>query len=294
MPNAENEADSRKKLNAATTRAKAALDYWISDDNINNSLVASTLPPITRNLGIAFVVKALRQFQTVIELAERQEAEDAAVIARSMLEAWISMAFIMRPTVLIPANSKLPTTHALTNEFRSKLYVAHCLLKEWRRWNEVAELPEFANDARTRLAELTSSADWATYVTAVGSEWESKLKGANHCSGLSIKKIAMEGFDKNLRYCYASNYPELSSAAHAGNAPAYFSAGTDKVGRGIVQSSAAETLRVFVISWRIFLCLIDEFVHYLPCSQNDFEAIKNQIEDLMRSARDLDDTSAKP
>jgi Family of unknown function (DUF5677) len=288
MSDSIDKADSRKKLETALIRAKAALDYWNSNEGINELLTASSLPPITRNLGIAFVVKVLRQFQTVIELIERQEAEDAAVIARSMLEAWISMAFIMRPAVTIPADSKLPTTHALNHEFRSKLYAAHCLLKEWNRWDELIKLPPFADEGRRRLAELTSSPDWAMYIGAIGPEWESKLKKANHCSGLSIRKIALEGFDDNLRFCYASNYPELSSAAHAGNGIAYFSAGPDKVGRGVVQSSAAESLRIFVISWRIFLCLIDEFVHFLPCSASDFEAMKDHIADLMRSAHDLD------
>src|SRR5690242_11197807 len=100
-----NHEDTRNSVIALQREAAYAqqmLDFWMNDSEINNSIKRSKLPLVVKHLGVAFLVKACRQFQSAIELSKRQEAQDTAIIARSMFELWLATIFVLRSSVSLP------------------------------------------------------------------------------------------------------------------------------------------------------------------------------------------------
>ncbi len=85
----------------------------------------------TKNIAYAFIVKSCRQLKSVLELCSRQEGEDGAIIARSMFEAWLTVAFLIRNNLPAP-HEKMPTGYDLNHEFRANLYASHILLQDLR------------------------------------------------------------------------------------------------------------------------------------------------------------------
>src|SRR5271157_3813885 len=86
----------RDHLTSHFDYAHRLLRYWVNADK-DSGFARSKLPVIVLRATLTIGVKVSRQFRSVIELCERGEAADGAVISRSMFETSLAAHFVLKP-----------------------------------------------------------------------------------------------------------------------------------------------------------------------------------------------------
>jgi Family of unknown function (DUF5677) len=202
--------------------AKRLLTYWLKADK-DTGLNKSSLPPIVLRVVLAMSVKATRQFRSVIELCERGEAVDGAIIARSMFETALAVAFVLKPRFepskfdekgKVKKTIKVPGV-TLTCEFRALLFAAHQVLQPERSAAKHADRPGLKRHSK-RMARIAANFGGAQlYKNAIGPEWTKILKSPPFTySGLSIANLA-RSLGRTFPKWYDTVYGSQSEHVHA-------------------------------------------------------------------------------
>lgn len=190
----------------------------------DRKIAAAELEPLVKLIAVALKIKANRQFQTVIELCERNEAEDAMVIARCMFDNLLAFLFITRPSIRLRQFTKKGVQPLVAKNpnrlFRTRLYTAYCEISDQERYQRLLNHPKFAKAASwcKPLVDPTIEAGWEKQL---GKAWIDRIK--NHpftYSGLSIRSLA-NSLGTGTGYYYDLAYPIQSDAVHAADALNY-------------------------------------------------------------------------
>jgi len=178
--------------------AKRLLTYWLRAD-LDTGLNGSSIPPIVLRVALSMSIKATRQFRSVIELCERGEAADGAVIARAMFETALVVGFVLKHR-FVPRefNRKGKVTKtinvpgvSLTREFRAMLFVAHQLFQPERFATLHADRPGLKRHAKRRGKIAANDSTIQRYRDEIGPEWTRILMRRPWTySGLSIANLA--------------------------------------------------------------------------------------------------------
>ncbi|MSR57296.1 MAG: hypothetical protein EXS05_06460 [Planctomycetaceae bacterium] len=211
----------QQRLSTYFDVAGRLLRFWLEMDK-DSGLERSTLPPIVLRVALAMNVRACRQFRSVIELCERGEAVDAAIIARSMFETAQVMAFVLRPRVVprkFDSRGKVEKRLFVpgvkfTREFRAALYVAHHAFEPERFAGRHRMRPGMKRIARRMKALSQQSNIIAEWTAKIGQGWRDLLMQHPFTySGLSIANLA-RSLGKPFPRWYDTVYGPQSEHVH--------------------------------------------------------------------------------
>lgn len=214
-------AELHQQLLPHLSFAKRLLHFWISTEK-DRGFADSGLPLIVLQVVMAMAVRASRQFRSVIELCQRGEAADAAILGRSMFETALVLGFVLKPR-FVPRHfdkkgkaSRIIVPRAgLTRELRAKLYVAHVLLQPERDAARHAERPGMKQQSRRMSKALAQHGLTLPAKTAIGTGWTDILmKRPYTYSGLRIADLA-RSLGKPFPKWYDIVYGSQSEHVHA-------------------------------------------------------------------------------
>jgi hypothetical protein len=208
--------------------ARRLLCFWVETEK-DEGFQQSGLPHIVLQVLLSMGVKACRQFRSVIELCERGEAADAAIIARAMFETALVVGFVLKPRFCprkYDSTGKVTGTIGapgirLTRERRAALFVAHHIFQPERFVTRHINRPGIARHARSVAARVAKDEAARAYKKEIGPGWEKILMSSPYTySGLSIANLA-RSLGKPFPKWYDIVYSSQSEHVHAADLQHY-------------------------------------------------------------------------
>ena len=184
----------------------------------------------TVTVAIGLYAKACLSYKGIIHLCEVGLDRTAAPVSRSLFETLLNLTFLLRRRVVLyqfdfATQKKTPKKTPLNlfgkkldTQFRTDLYCAFCELRDQKmvgQWPKTPGLKRTGKSAHKRLSALPQS-----YVPALGTDWEKRLKENNTCAGLSIADYAAS-LGKAFYMLYRSVYAMDSHSVHQRDSLAY-------------------------------------------------------------------------
>lgn len=207
--------------------SKRLLRFWLDTDK-DVGFEKSNLPIAVLSVALSMSVKACRQFRSVIELCERGEAADASIVARSMFETAMVIAFVLKPRFspnefdntgkkkkskkkMRPVVSK-----NLSRELRAALYLTRQAIDPAKFAERHRNRPGMKLEAKKRRKLVNSSGVITQYEKIIGTQWMSILMSPSTFtySGLSISHLA-QSLGAPFPKWYFTIYDPQSSHVHA-------------------------------------------------------------------------------
>jgi hypothetical protein len=233
-------AKLQQHLAAYFDYSERLLQFWVLADKDKKASL-SALSPIVLRVLLAMSVKSCRQFRTVIELCERGENADAAIVARAMFETALVVGFILKPRFVprefdkkgkVKRSITVPNVK-LTREFRAILFAAHDALKPDREAAMHAQRPGMKRHAKRMAKIATMTNVGQSYIQTLGPQWTSILMNRPYTyTGLSIANLA-RSLGKPFPQWYDQVYGPQSEHVHAGDLFEYLA--FDEVGNTLQQ-----------------------------------------------------------
>jgi hypothetical protein len=215
--------------------AESLFNSWLTQDK--NNWTAKT-PNESANLALILDIQACRLYRSVIEECRRCEAFNASILARTLFETTLGVAFLLKKDVRIIVEPVCPKgappgtppskfaakarskgikrtrKHLLSREFRAKLFLAYDFFsREGRGIDSIGKIPGYHHKAKKLRRSLDQKAK-GEYEREIGPEWSFILQRSHNYSGLSVKDLARVLHPAFLRW-YETVYHFQSCAAHA-------------------------------------------------------------------------------
>ena len=215
--------------------AESFFNYWTDQDK---ERWTEAIPRESANLALILDVQASRLYRSIVEECRRAEAFNAAILARTLFETVLGVAFLLKKDVRIvvepivpkgassgalPAKfaakvrsrrTKRTRRHLLTREFRATLFLAYAYFSlEEQGIESMGKFPGFYHKAR-RLRKTTDRNIIAEYERQIGAEWSYILRHSNTYAGLAVEDLAAVLHKEFLRW-YETVYHFQSLAVHA-------------------------------------------------------------------------------
>ncbi|MEX1098046.1 MAG: DUF5677 domain-containing protein, partial [Planctomycetales bacterium] len=194
------ERESRAKTSEALSEyfdfANRLLRFWLDADK-DRGVSNSTISPIALRVVLSMSVKASKQLRSIIELCERGEAGDSSIIARSLFETALVVAFILKPRFFpreFDATKHVKRTIrvrglTLSREFRATLYIAHHVLEEERCANRHRTRRGLMRYAKRMEHHALNDPSSQQVKREIGPEWTRiLLRPPRTYSGLNLSK----------------------------------------------------------------------------------------------------------
>jgi hypothetical protein len=223
------------------------------------------LPPDTVGTATALFIKGCISFRAVIHLCEAGLDRSALPISRSLFETCLNLTFLLRRRIKLwqfkdsKANPKTPWPlfgKKLTPGFRTALLNAWNILKDEKAAAAGERTPGLKRLGR-RIQKSLASAP-RPYVGQIGPDWETRIRGANTCVGLTIADFAAS-LGEPFRRWHASVYPRESASVHLSDVAAYLEADT---------MTGAMTPRWFTSAAEVFQALEKAAMIYSCCVES--------------------------
>jgi hypothetical protein len=213
--------------------AESLFNFWLDQEK---DKWAAKIPIESANLALILNVQGCRLFRSIIEECQRCEAFNASILARTLFENTLGVAFLLKKDVRIivePTKGNPPGTppskfaaklqskrtkrtrrHLLSREFRANLFLAYgYFMLEERGIASMARFPGFYHKAK-RLKKTIDPKVTAQYEREIGQEWCYILRHSDTYAGVSVKDLA-RGLRKEFLRWYETIYHFQSCAAHA-------------------------------------------------------------------------------
>jgi hypothetical protein len=215
--------------------SEAIYNLWLDQDKENWTC---KIPNESANLALTLDIQACRLFRSIIEDCQRCEAFSASILARTLFETVLGVAFLVKKDVRIIVEPVFPRgsppgtppikyaakarskgvkrtrKHLLSRELRANLYLASRYFSlEDDDIASMGKFPGFYHKAK----RLRGSADpkvRAQYEKRIGPEWSSILQHGRSYAGLPVKELAAVLHRGFLRW-YETVYHFQSCDVHA-------------------------------------------------------------------------------
>ena len=148
--------------------------------------------------------------QSILLLCKEGCSDDAKILARTMIESYLVMLFLLCPRIELYKNKK-ELNDKLDRNFRAKLFFANQIIQEdkmFQKWTNDSSLKQKAQEDLTHLEEDLSQCE-----KMLGQEWVNCLKkSSKHLFGLGVSELAERLGQKKM---YEGIYRKLSQTSHS-------------------------------------------------------------------------------
>jgi Family of unknown function (DUF5677) len=230
----ERSAEAQQKLADLFSLAESLFNYWTDQEKDKWS---EEVAVESGNLALILDVQACRLFRSVIEACRRAEGFNASILARTLFETILGVAFLLKKDVRIVVEPVVPKgtppgtvptkfaakvrskrakrtrKHMLSRELRASLFLAYTFIMEEEGIASMGSFPGFYHKAK-RLQKTIDPKVKAEHEKTIGPCWSYILRHSNTYAGLSVKDLA-EVIDIALLRWYEAIYHEQSLAVHA-------------------------------------------------------------------------------
>lgn len=198
-----------------------------------SALFDGNLPARSAKVAAALNVRACRQYKSSLSLLEDAQAENAAVIVRSMFETVLAMEFVLRerftPFEFDKTGKRTRLTVdagvRLTRDVRSAMYLGYASMQQQRIGSRHKRRPGMKRIAAKMLRAIDPRI-MKDVEHEIGPKWRQKLEKAPTYSGLSIANLA-RSLGRPFANWYHLVYPFQSDHVHASDPSEYIDLGAD-------------------------------------------------------------------
>jgi hypothetical protein len=303
----ERSAEVRKNLASAFDLAEALLGFWYRQPK-DAWIAKTTISWRAANLAMILDVQACRLLRSVIEECQRCEGHNASILARSLFETVLAVAFLLiedvriivaeiqpkggqtspqaQPKFCAKASSKgvrRTKKHRLSRELRADLYAAHQFFRLSGR--DIDSVDKHAGQKR-RATTLRKSVDPVLVVECekgIGPEWTYILRHHPHTySGLKIEDLA-KVLGKSFQSWYETIYHFQSLPVHAADLLKHIDLVDANTARPKFLSWDAQVyyaLRTAITMFLVHILLLHGNIGFGPDVDTAYDSFKRKIDRL--------------
>jgi hypothetical protein len=285
--------EKRDHLASHFDYAQRLLRYWVGAHK-DSGLARSKLPTIVLRAALSMAVKISRQFRSAIELCERGEAADGAVIARSMFETALPVGFVLKPR-FVPrefgpdgkVKKRVPVSGPkLTRQFQATLFFVHQFLDPARHAARHAARLGMKRDSK-RAAKFAGKIDNVLhYKAAIGPDWEAILMRRRTYSGLNISDMA-RSLGKPFSKWYDIVYGDQSTHVHAADplhhVQLFDDAGITRPQWHSSVEHVARTLAAAITMFYVTISILNEQIKFGVAMNTALGAFSREYKQLMKT-----------